>query len=125
VAPYAVMAAVNLLANILMHTYDSLYLVENDVMAEIQERFNLQFEGVVDRVQLKQSTTLVPLQLDGRDKSQSYTSGFSDFVDGMRLENMNPDVAVEQCRLPSKLVTTYPMTSIEMKSKPSVDWITT
>lgn len=50
VAPYAVMAAVNLLANACMPSYDSLYLVGNDVLDEIVSLHGLRFDGLVGNV---------------------------------------------------------------------------
>jgi hypothetical protein len=61
VAPYAVMAVVNLLANAVMPTYSSLYLVRNDVMTEIEEANNISFNNVVGTVQQVDET----VQIDG------------------------------------------------------------
>jgi len=50
VAPYAIMSAVNLLANIVSPDYSAIYIVESSVLKEAEKRDPKAFDGVVGRL---------------------------------------------------------------------------
>ena len=120
VAPYAVMAAVNLLANVCMPTYDCLYLVENDVMREIKDEFKAEFEGVVGKVQQAEPDGLVYLESDGTQGSKRYVS-FPGMPEGTRFEMLTPDDAISQGKLPHRFARAYPTRTIASSSTPGAD----
>lgn len=70
VAPYAVMAAVNLLAQACVASYDALYVVENEVMEEIRQLYDLRFEGIVGKVEHADDSNEPPLSIS-RDSDDS------------------------------------------------------
>ncbi|KID96359.1 hypothetical protein MAJ_07636, partial [Metarhizium majus ARSEF 297] len=101
VAPYAVMAAVNLLANALVPQYDCLFLVENDVMEEIRLQHDLQFHGIVGKVLQTEKGGPVTLHLPGKeDGSQKWVSGIPGFQQDTRLRLLTPDEAISDGVLP-------------------------
>ncbi|KHO11244.1 hypothetical protein MAA_11059 [Metarhizium robertsii ARSEF 23] len=106
VAPYAVMAAVNLLANALVPQYDCLFLVENDVMQEIRSQHNLQFHGIVGKVLQTEKGEPVTLHLPGEeDGGQKWVSGIPGFQQDARLRLLTPDEAISDGVLPDIFVT--------------------
>lgn len=106
VAPYAVMAAVNLLANALVPQYDCLFLVENDVMQEMRSQHNLQFHGIVGKVLQTEKGEPVTLHLPGEeDGGQKWVSGIPGFQQDARLRLLTPDEAIYDGVLPDIFVT--------------------
>lgn len=101
VAPYAVMAAVNLLANALVPQYDCLFLVENDVMEEMRLQHDLPFHGIVGKVLQTEIGGPVTLHLPGKeDGSQKWVSGIPGLQQDTRLRLLTPDEAISDGVLP-------------------------
>ncbi|EXU96588.1 hypothetical protein X797_010263 [Metarhizium robertsii] len=117
VAPYAVMAAVNLLANALVPQYDCLFLVENDVMQEIRSQHNLQFHGIVGKVLQTEKGEPVTLHLPGEeDGGQKWVSGIPGFQQDARLRLLTPDEAISDGVLPDIFVTISASHEIEREA---------
>lgn len=141
VAPYAVMAAVNLLANAVMPTYSSLYLVRNDVMDEIEKANNISFNNVVGTVQQVDETAQVddtmpqvnetsqqvkgtppfnqtPLrsEVQGQGQDQHFLlHGIPDTPLDTTPRLMTPDQAVMRGMLPQKVITVSPCRRLETR----------
>lgn len=106
VAPYAVMAAVNLLANAVMPTYPSLYLVRNDVMIEIEEANKMAFDNVVGTVrQVSDTTAKTRLEVDTHMESQDrHIRGIPGMPPDTAAQLMTPDQAVAKGLLPRNVI---------------------
>ncbi|EFY91666.1 pogo transposable element, putative [Metarhizium acridum CQMa 102] len=84
VAPYAVMAAVNLLANAFVPQYDCLFLVENDVMQEMRSQHGFQFDGVAGKLRQTEKGEAVTLHPPGEADEGLKSSGFLGFPDSSK-----------------------------------------
>lgn len=140
VAPYAVMAAVNLLANAIMPTYSSLYLVRNDVMTEIEKVNKMSFNNVVGTVQqvdesdqvgdaveadgtMQQVKRTSPLnqirlrsEIQGQGQDQHFLlHGIPDTPLNMAPRLMTPNQAVMRGILPQNAITVSPCGRLETR----------
>jgi hypothetical protein len=115
VAPYAVMALVNLIANAVMPTYPSLYLVRNDVMDEIESVNDVKFCNVVGTVrQVNYTASRVRLHVDSQEETQHHCiRGIPDLPPNATARMMTPDEAVAQGMLPQYLITIPPCAELE------------
>lgn len=106
VAPYAVMAAVNLLANAFTPQYDCLFLVENDAMQEIRSQHNLQFDCVVGKVRHTEKGELVTLHLPGEaNEGRKWVSGIPGFQQDARLRVLTTHEAISNAVMPDVCIT--------------------
>lgn len=128
VAPYAVMAAVNLLANIVQPTYPSLFLVRNDVMAEIEDAFAVHFDNTVGTVRQIEDPTqeergVVPPYLNrfllnhemGELDQHHRVYGIPSTPPNAALQLMTPDQAVAQGVLPLGVISVDPCQRLETR----------
>ena len=126
VAPYAVMATVNLLANVFQPTYSSLYLVRNDVMDEIEGAFGMHFDNTVGTVLQVEPPTAYPngvpavlnplLLADERREQDQHRRvyGIPGISSDAAPELMTPDQAVARGLLPQRVITVHPCKRVKI-----------
>jgi hypothetical protein len=102
VAPYAVMGAVNLLANALMPTYNSLYLVRNDVMEEIENHSSIKFDGVVGIVRQAVSDHNTLHQIARAEDGVRYVTEFEPDDQSTTREALTIQQAIDRREVPVK-----------------------
>jgi hypothetical protein len=117
VAPYAVMAAANLLANMVSPQYQTMFLVRNEVLDEAESLYGLKVGGAVGELCcMPAKPDLHPLlRFDGsgvrfmvleEENLDEVRDGHGDR--GFPLKIVSPDEAVREGLLPSKQVTIPP-----------------
>jgi hypothetical protein len=115
VAPYAVMAAANLLANVICPQYQTMFIVRNEVLEEAESLYGVRVDGSVGELRCmphssspEKSDLHLPLRFDGSGtrfmvlEEEKALDGHGDPV--FPLNIISPDEAVRGGVLPSKQV---------------------
>ncbi|KHN96102.1 uncharacterized protein MAM_05950 [Metarhizium album ARSEF 1941] len=117
VAPYAVMAVVDLLANLFVPHYDCLFLVENDVLREITSQYGHRYDDTVGKVRQIETGEPVTLHLPGQqDGGRKWVSGVPGFLQDARLRLISPDEAISDGVLPDVCITVHAAQKTERHS---------
>ncbi|KAH7200587.1 hypothetical protein BKA60DRAFT_528931, partial [Fusarium oxysporum] len=116
VAPYAVMAFVNLLANACMPTYTCHYLVKNDVLSEMEEVLRVKFDGVVGTVRHVDDNVNLSKMVRSENGSLHMISSGEDEED-TRLEVLTPEKAITRGIIPSQTVAIEECKKIELEAR--------
>ncbi|KAF4334325.1 pogo transposable element [Fusarium beomiforme] len=117
VAPYAVMAFVNLLANACIPTYTCLYLVRNDVLTEMEKVLPLRFDGIVGTVRqvVDNNVNLSPMVRSENGSLHMIIQ--EEGEENIRLEVLRPEKAIAHGIIPSQTVAIEECGEIELEAR--------